>query len=121
MRQAARPAAVPQRVYLHPHPVAPGVQLQRPRAAGRRQVPVAATWAAGQHPLAAHHRAAAAALLQDLVQAEVEVELEHRYRVAAAPEPARASAKAIATKAMAGRKSHSVIDSWLTTSSATPA
>ena len=77
MRKGSCPAAVTQRMHLHPDAVLPFVQLQCARTTWHPKVPVMAACTPSQFALAAHDETAPAAFLKDLPGSELEIEFEH--------------------------------------------
>ncbi len=78
VRERSCPAAVAQRMDLHPDSVLPFAQLQGARAAWPAKVPMMAPGAPGQFALASNDETAPAALLEDLPGGELEIEFEHK-------------------------------------------
>ena len=76
-REGSCPAAVAQRMHLHPDSVLPLVQLERARTARHPKVPMMTAGATGQLALASDDETPPAALFEDLPGGEVEIELEH--------------------------------------------
>jgi hypothetical protein len=77
MREGGRPAAVAERMNFHPDSVLPFAQLERARTARHPKVPMTATGASGQLPLASNDKTAPAALVEDLARGEPEPKFEH--------------------------------------------
>lgn len=76
MGHGSRPAAVAQRMHLHPDPVLPCIQLQRARTAWNPEMPMTAAGPPGQFTFASNHNAAPAALLENLLGRDIEIEYE---------------------------------------------
>ena len=76
-REGARPAAVTQRMNLHPDSGPIFAQLQCARAAWHPKVPVVAARTSGQLALASKDQTTLATLIEGLPCGELEVEFKH--------------------------------------------